>query len=55
MEAQEAFRLALRDWLRTTELEPSTRKTYEMYVRKYIEPALGLGPLEAGWREAEGE
>jgi integrase len=39
------LRVALAEWLATTELEHSTRHTYEMYARNYINPALGDEPL----------
>jgi integrase len=37
---------ALAEWLRVTELEQSTRKTYEGYIERTISPALGKVPLK---------
>jgi hypothetical protein len=34
------LRAALADWLRLLEIEDSTRETYEMYVRRYIDPGV---------------
>jgi integrase len=36
----------VREWLRLTDLEDSTRQNYEMYNRVYIEPTLGQGPIK---------
>lgn len=36
---------AIDEWLRIQELKPATRETYEMYVRRYIEPTLGDQPV----------
>ncbi len=33
--------VAVDEWLRTLEVEESTREAYEMYARRYIKPALG--------------
>lgn len=40
-----ALRVALDEWLKTTELAETTRETYEMYARRYINPALGDEPV----------
>lgn len=38
---------AVREWLRlSTDLKDSTRDTYDMYIRVYIEPVLGAGPIK---------
>jgi integrase len=36
---------ALAEWLRVTELEDSTRRTYEGYIARTIRPALGTVPV----------
>lgn len=40
-----ALSVALAEWLKTTELAYTTRQTYEMYARRYINPALGDEPV----------
>ncbi len=37
--------VAVDEWLRTLEIEESTREAYEMYARRYIKPALGDQPV----------
>jgi hypothetical protein len=39
------FRVALEEWLKVHELEESTRVGYELYIRRYIKPALGGEPV----------
>jgi integrase len=38
------FGYALDEWMRTTELEESTRRTYEGYIARTIRPTLGTEP-----------
>ncbi|MFF5985958.1 N-terminal phage integrase SAM-like domain-containing protein [Prauserella flavalba] len=37
--------MAIDEWLKTLEVEESTRETYEMYARRYLKPALGDKPI----------
>jgi integrase len=37
---------ALAEWLRVSEIEDSTRKTYEGYIERTIQPALGTVPIK---------
>lgn len=37
--------VAIDEWLKTLEVEDSTRETYEMYARRYIKPVLGDKPV----------
>jgi integrase len=39
------FRVAIEEWLKIHELEETTREGYEMYARRYINPALGDEPV----------
>jgi hypothetical protein len=39
------FSVAIEEWLKVHELEETTREGYEMYARKYINPALGDEPI----------
>jgi integrase len=39
------FRVAIEEWLTVHELEDTTREGYEMYARRYINPALGDEPV----------
>ncbi|OZM72840.1 site-specific integrase [Amycolatopsis antarctica] len=41
------FRVAIEEWLKVHELEETTRDGYEMYARRYINPALGDEPVSA--------
>jgi integrase len=45
VESSVGFAEAAREWLRTTELEQSTRKTYHGYLDRTLLPALGDTPL----------
>lgn len=40
-----ALGYAIDEWMRTSELEDSTRETYEGYIRRTIKPALGDEPV----------
>jgi integrase len=44
VESSVSLGYALDEWMRTTELEDSTRRTYEGYIRRTIRPALGKEP-----------
>lgn len=37
--------VAIDEWLRTLEVEDTTREAYEMYARRYLKPALGDEPV----------
>jgi integrase len=41
------FSLAIEEWLKVHELEDTTREGYEMYARRYINPALGNEAVSA--------
>jgi integrase len=41
------FTLAIEEWLKVHELEDTTREGYEMYARRYINPALGNEAVSA--------
>lgn len=43
-ESSVSLAYALDEWIRNTELEESTRRTYEGYIRRTIRPALGEQP-----------
>lgn len=40
-----SLRMIMEDWFRTAELEPSTRDSYQVYMRRYIYPVLGDEPI----------
>jgi integrase len=44
VESSVSMGYALDEWMRNTELEDSTRRTYEGYIRRTIRPALGEEP-----------
>lgn len=37
--------MALDEWLKVHDVEENTRKGYEIYIRRYIRPALGDAPV----------
>jgi integrase len=39
------LKVALGDWLRMVEIEDSTRETYDMYARLYLNPTFGAQPV----------